>query len=133
MIDLAGKKAVILGGKTGLLGQSLTEKLQAQDIITIPLSRSDFDPLNEESLTAMLEREEPDFIFNTVAYTMVDLAEEEENKAHLLNTTLPATLGRLCKQFNIKLIHYSTDFVFDGKKGFPLHGRGQGKPSVRLR
>lgn len=56
MIDLAGKKAVILGGKTGLLGQSLTEKLQAQDIITIPLSRSDFDPLNEESLTAMLER-----------------------------------------------------------------------------
>ncbi|MFW5498378.1 MULTISPECIES: dTDP-4-dehydrorhamnose reductase [unclassified Maridesulfovibrio] len=119
MIDLAGKKAVILGGKTGLLGQSLTEKLQAQDIITIPLSRSDFDPLNEESLTAMLEREEPDFIFNTVAYTMVDLAEDEENKAHLLNTTLPATLGRLCKQFKIKLIHYSTDFVFDGKKDSP--------------
>ncbi|WP_320175869.1 dTDP-4-dehydrorhamnose reductase [Maridesulfovibrio sp.] len=119
MIDLAGKKAVILGGKTGLLGQSLTEKLQAQEIITIPLSRSDFDPLNEESLTAMLEREEPDFIFNTVAYTMVDLAEDEENRAHLLNTTLPATLGRLCKQFKIKLIHYSTDFIFDGKKDSP--------------
>lgn len=119
MIDLAGKKAIILGGRTGLLGQSLVEKLQAQDIITIPLSRSDFNPLNEESLTALLEREEPDFLFNTVAYTMVDLAEDEENNAHLLNASFPATLGRLCKQLNIKLIHYSTDFVFDGKKDSP--------------
>ncbi len=128
MIDLAGKKAVILGGRTGLLGQSLTEKLKVQEIITIPLSRSDFDPLNDESLTAMLEREEPDFIFNTVAYTMVDLAEDEENNAHLLNTTLPATLGRLCKQLNIKLIHYSTDFVFDGKKDSPYTEKDQTNP-----
>lgn len=128
MIDLAGKKAVILGGRTGLLGQSLTEKLKVQEVITIPLSRSDFDPLNDESLTAMLEREEPDFIFNTVAYTMVDLAEDEENNAHLLNTTLPATLGRLCKQLNIKLIHYSTDFVFDGKKDSPYMEEDQTNP-----
>lgn len=128
MIDLAGKKAVILGGRTGLLGQSLTEKLQAQEVITIPLSRSDFDPLNDESLTAMLEREEPDFIFNTVAYTMVDLAEDEENNAHLLNSTLPTTLGRLCKQLNIKLVHYSTDFVFDGKKDSPYTEEDQTNP-----
>jgi dTDP-4-dehydrorhamnose reductase len=119
MIDLAGKKAVILGGRTGLLGRILTEKLGQHEIITIPLSRSDFDPLNEESLTALLEREEPDFVFNTVAYTMVDQAEDEENNAHLLNTTLPATLSRLCKQRGAKLIHYSTDFVFDGKKDSP--------------
>ncbi len=128
MIDLAGKKAVILGGRTGLLGQALTEALNNQQIVTIPLSRSDFDPLNEESLTAILEREKPDFIFNTVAYTMVDLAEDEENKAHLLNTTLPATLGRLCKQYETKLIHYSTDFVFDGKKDSPYTEEDQTNP-----
>ncbi len=119
MIDLTGKKAIILGGKTGLLGQPLTEKLQEQKITTIPLSRNDFDPLNEKSLTALLEREEPDLIFNTIAYTMVDQAEDEENNAHLLNTTFPATLGRLAKTYNCKLIHFSTDFVFDGKSDSP--------------
>ncbi|WP_320007914.1 dTDP-4-dehydrorhamnose reductase [Maridesulfovibrio sp.] len=128
MIDLAGKKAVILGGRTGLLGQTLTERLKLQEIIAVPLSRSDFDPLSEASLVAMLEREEPDFVFNTVAYTMVDQAEDEENKAHLLNTTLPATLGRLCKQFGIKLIHFSTDFVFDGKKDSPYTEEDQTNP-----
>ncbi|WP_419779988.1 dTDP-4-dehydrorhamnose reductase [Maridesulfovibrio sp.] len=128
MIDLAGKKAVILGGRTGLLGQTLTARLEQQEIVTIPLSRSDFDPLNEESLNALLEREEPDFVFNTVAYTMVDQAEDEENNAHLLNTTLPATLGRLCKQWGAKLIHYSTDFVFDGKKDSPYTEDDQTNP-----
>ncbi|CCO24323.1 dTDP-4-dehydrorhamnose reductase [Maridesulfovibrio hydrothermalis] len=119
MIDLAGKKAIILGGRTGLLGRTLTEKLQEHDIVTIPLSRNDFDPLNEESLSALLERKKPDLIFNTIAYTKVDQAEDEENKAHLLNTTFPAMLARLAKSQNCKLIHFSTDFVFDGKKDSP--------------
>lgn len=119
MIELKGKKAVILGGRTGLLGQILTEKLKKHDVVTIPLSRSDFDPLDEDSLNRLLDRENPDFIFNTIAYTMVDQAEDEENQAHLLNTTLPVSLGRIAKQRNCKLIHFSTDFVFDGKKDSP--------------
>ncbi|WP_432736585.1 dTDP-4-dehydrorhamnose reductase [Maridesulfovibrio sp. FT414] len=119
MMELAGKKAVILGGRTGLLGRILTERLKQHQVITIPLSRSDFDPMDEKSLSELLDREEPDFIFNTVAYTMVDQAEEEENKAHLLNTTLPVSLGRIAKIRNCKLIHFSTDFVFDGKKDSP--------------
>ncbi|SME91746.1 dTDP-4-dehydrorhamnose reductase [Desulfovibrio gilichinskyi] len=119
MIELKGKKAVILGGSTGLLGQSLTEELRKNDVTAIPLSRNDFDPLNEQSTTAFFEREEPDFIFNTIAYTMVDQAEDEKNKAHLLNTTLPVILGRLAKKHQAKLIHFSTDFVFDGKKDSP--------------
>lgn len=119
MIEIKGKKAVILGGKTGLLGQILTEKLKKHDVIAIPLSRSDFDPLDEDALNRLLDRENPDFIFNTIAYTMVDQAEDEENQAHLLNTTLPVSLGRIAKQRNCKLIHFSTDFVFDGKKDSP--------------
>ncbi|OEU68659.1 MAG: dTDP-4-dehydrorhamnose reductase [Desulfovibrio sp. S3730MH75] len=119
MIDLKGKKAIVFGGRTGLLGQSLTEVLRSHGAITIPLSRNDFDPLNEESLTALLEREEPNFILNTIAYTMVDQAEDEEKKAHLLNTTFPVILARLAKKHNSKLIHFSTDFVFDGKKDSP--------------
>ncbi len=119
MIEIKGKKAVVLGGRTGLLGQSLTEVLRSHGVITTPLSRNDFDPLNEDSLTALLEREEPDFILNTIAYTMVDQAEDEEKKAHLLNTTFPVILARLAKKHNSKLIHFSTDFVFDGKKDSP--------------
>ncbi len=119
MIELAGKKAVILGGRNGLLGQILTETLKKHEVKTIPLSRSDFNPMDEEALNRLLDRENPDIIFNTVAYTMVDQAEDEENKAHLLNTTLPVSLGRAAKQRNCKLVHFSTDFVFDGKKDSP--------------
>lgn len=128
MIELSGKKAVILGGKTGLLGRTLTEKLEQNEVITIPLSRADFDPLNEKILTALLEREKPDLIFNTIAYTMVDQAEDEESKAHLLNTTLPVSLGRLAKMNNCKLIHFSTDFVFDGKNDSPYTEKDKTNP-----
>ncbi|SDL14992.1 dTDP-4-dehydrorhamnose reductase [Maridesulfovibrio ferrireducens] len=128
MIELKGKKAVILGGRTGLLGQTLTETLRKNGVITIPLSRNDFDPLEEQSLTAFFEREEPDFIFNTIAYTMVDQAEDDKNKAHLLNTTLPVILGRIAKKHEAKLIHFSTDFIFDGKNDSPYTEKDKTNP-----
>lgn len=128
MINLEGKKAVVLGGKTGLLGQTLTSVLEKAGMTTVPLSRSDFDPLDEKSLTELLDRVMPDYIINTIAYTMVDQAEEDKNAAHLLNTTLPVMLARIAKNREICLVHYSTDFVFDGNRDEPYGEDDQTNP-----
>lgn len=128
-MELKGKKAIILGGKTGLLGQSLTAALNEAEIETIPLSRTDFDPLDDESLNDLLDKENPDYLINTIAYTMVDQAEEDTNKAHLLNTTLPVMLARIAKNRNICLVHYSTDFVFDGNKDHPYTEEDKTNPA----
>ncbi len=128
MINLEGKKAVVLGGKTGLLGQTLTSVLEKAGMTTVPLSRSDFDPLDEKSLTELLDRVMPDYIINTIAYTMVDQAEEDKNAAHLLNTTLPIMLARIAKNREICLVHYSTDFVFDGNRDEPYGEDDQTNP-----
>lgn len=111
--------AVVLGGKTGLLGQSLCTSLASAGWRTIPAGRDDLDLFDQDQLSAFLDSHEPDIICNTVAYTQVDKAEDEPDEAARLNKRLPATLGRLASKRNIRLVHYSTDFVFDGQGCMP--------------
>jgi dTDP-4-dehydrorhamnose reductase len=113
------RSAIVLGGKSGLLGQALSEGLAAAGWKTAPVGRADFDPFDEDALKAVMEREDCDTIFNTVAYTAVDKAEDEPDEAYRLNKILPAQLARVCVETGAKLVHYSTDFVFDGKSEKP--------------
>ena len=116
-------KALVLGGKTGLLGQALASVLQTcgWDVtVTGGASDMDFAAANAaDSLSRLIDRATPQVIFNTVAYTQVDAAEENAERAVKLNATLPAILGRLCRATSCRLVHYSTDFVFDGKASHP--------------
>ncbi len=66
-----------------------------------------------------LSRLNPDYIFNGIAYTAVDQAESEKEKACALNRAFPALLGGMTRGSRAHLIHYSTDFVFNGKKRTP--------------
>lgn len=113
------KRVAVLGGRTGLLGVPLVEALTAEGYEVAPLGRADFDVSDQESLAAFLDGYKPRTLYNTVAYTAVDLAEDEPVQAAKLNKTLPVNLGRLCGPRKIALVHYSTDFVFDGQKGMP--------------
>jgi dTDP-4-dehydrorhamnose reductase len=70
-------------------------------------------------LGSLVEKLEPACIFNTVAYTRVDDAEEHSAEADLLNRAVPAMVGRVAKNFGCQLVQYSTDFVFSGKKRTP--------------
>ena len=118
----SAQKAVVLGGVTGLVGQALTEALQASGWMVRALSRSDVDlraPDAADTLGGLLDAIEPALVFNTVAYTQVDAAEDDPEAATLLNRTLPALLGRLVKARGCGLVHFSTDFVFNGKKQQP--------------
>lgn len=111
--------ALILGGKTGLLGQSLAEILHRSGWTTICPGREDLDLFDSEQVRILADRQGVTHMFNTVAYTQVDRAEEEPDEAARLNRNLPIRLGQVCRALGIPLVHYSTDFVFSGKKETP--------------
>jgi len=115
----APRRAIVLGGASGLLGQSVSQVLREAGFDVLAASRADFDPASKDALMRAVDEYKPDFIFNTVAYTAVDKAESEPDRAAALNKALPAMLGRVCRDKGVGLVHYSTDFVFDGKKASP--------------
>ena len=111
-------KALILGG-TGLLGRALVTILRDLQLTPLAPARHELDVLDFEALENYLGTHRPSAIFNAVAYTHVDKAEDEEEAALPLNRDLPAQLARLVEGKNTWLVHYSTDFVFDGRKQRP--------------
>jgi dTDP-4-dehydrorhamnose reductase len=120
---MSGKqKALVLGGATGLVGQALVKTLQESGWITDVIGRADVDFRDTDAadrLRLLIDRAEPSVIFNAVAYTGVDAAEDDPETAFLLNRSLPAMLGRLVKTRGCGLVHFSTDFVFNGRKNQP--------------
>lgn len=118
-MNLAGKRAIVFGGATGLLGMAVSKALMKNGVKTVDLSSSDMDILDQDAVQKLLEKEKPDFLINAVAYTQVDLAEDEEEKAFALNSTAPALLATQAARFNIPFIHFSTDFVFNGNRNTP--------------
>lgn len=112
-------KALVLGGRTGLLGQALVRVLRESGWDTLPAGRDDVNVLDALALASFIERVEPAVIFNTIAWTQVDLAEEREEEAMRLNRQLPSCLARMVRGTSMHLVHYSTDFVFSGKKDAP--------------
>lgn len=116
------QKALVLGGATGLVGQALVEVLHDSGWEVTTAGRAELNinaPNAADALAAMVDSVEPHWIFNAVAYTQVDKAEEEPEEAVLLNRTFPAMLGRIIKPRSIGLVHFSTDFVFNGKSSVP--------------
>jgi len=112
-------KALVLGGKTGMLGQALMKAGASRGFEMISLGREDGDVLDLEFLDKQISQINPDFIFNSIAYTGVDNAEDDCVAANLVNKTLPENLARLIKGSSCHCIHYSTDFVFNGKNTIP--------------
>lgn len=110
---------VLILGSTGLLGQALVAVLRDLQLTPLTPARRELDVLDFAALKDYLDTHRPRVIFNAVAYTQVDKAEDEEEAAMPLNRDLPAQLARLIEGRNIWLMHYSTDFVFDGQKQRP--------------
>ncbi len=112
--------ALVLGGR-GLLGQALVRELVSSgwDVRTLERDKSAFfDP---EDLTERIRAAAPEVVFNTIAWTQVDDAEDHPDEALAVNRGFPALLGHIVKGTSIHLIHYSTDFVFNGTKQSPYN------------
>lgn len=116
---MSANKALILGGESGLLGMSLKAELEDKgwDVAVTP--RPDDTAWDAEALGEMIDAHAPDVVFNTWAYTQVDLAEDEPDQAKRVNALLPGILGRVAATRDFTLVHYSTDFVFGGKADAP--------------
>ena len=111
---------ILTTGANGQLGKSI-QKL-APSYPNYNFTFTDFEELditNFEQLKKFLSAHQFDVLINCAAYTAVDKAEEDIEKAELLNVTATEHLARLTKEFNIYLIHISTDFIFDGRKDLP--------------
>lgn len=117
------RKALVLGGANGLLGRAVAAALEQAGVEVIAASSADLDYLDYDELTDFLDAQLPegpiDCLVNAVAYTQVDKAEDEPEEAYRLNAALPALLGVVAGERGLRLLHYSTDFVFDGTKGAP--------------
>lgn len=119
MSEEASQKALVLGGQSGLLGMSLAEAFAHDGWEVSVTPRPEHWAYDVESLREFFQKESPDLVLNTWAYTQVDLAEDEPEEARRVNKILPGIIGKALKGLDIPLVHYSTDFVFDGKKGTP--------------
>ena len=108
-------KFLILGSE-GQLGRVLQKKLNSLSIPFQSLSRMDLDIGDFDRLNSMLLDLEFELVINCAAYTSVDEAEQNSQTAFLVNEIGPKNLAIFCNNHSKKLIHISTDFVFDGSK-----------------
>ncbi|MFO1328384.1 MAG: dTDP-4-dehydrorhamnose reductase [Rubrivivax sp.] len=114
---------LLLLGQNGQVGWELQRALQPLgevigcDIDSPPDRRADFG--DAAALAALVERWQPDAIVNAAAHTAVDKAEAEPALAEAINATAPGVLARLAAARGAWLLHYSTDYVFDGSGDQP--------------
>ncbi len=109
---------ILLLGAQGQLGWELGASLATLGKV-IHLGRSQADLTKLDNLTKVVRQVEPQIIVNAAAHTQVDQAESEPELAHLINAEAPIHLAKLAKDSGSWLVHYSTDYVFDGKKDGP--------------
>jgi dTDP-4-dehydrorhamnose reductase len=111
---------VLVTGSSGQLGQALQSiEKQYPEINFQFFSSSQLDITNLTQCESVFEKLKPHFCINAAAYTAVDQAESEPEKAQLINVTGCENLAKACKKENTVLVHISTDFVFDGTATTP--------------
>lgn len=114
------KKILIIGGN-GQLGNCLN-KLSSEYALDYEFHFTDYDTLditNQKQINEYFSEYEPHYCINVSAYTAVDLAEKEKEKAFAINAEGVGYLAEACAEKGIDLIHISTDYVFDGNINIP--------------
>jgi dTDP-4-dehydrorhamnose reductase len=106
---------ILLTGSNGQVGFELAKKLNGLHEV-IATDREALDLVDAEAISAFIDKVRPDIIINPAAYTAVDKAESEPEIAYQINATAPGVLAKKAHELDIPLIHFSTDYVFDGLK-----------------
>jgi dTDP-4-dehydrorhamnose reductase len=112
------KPTILLIGTNGQVGRELNSRLPRIAEVT-PLDRQRLDLTQPEEIRRAIRALHPAFIVNAAAYTTVDKAESEESLARAINAEAPAVMAEEVKKIGASLIHFSTDYVFDGSKISP--------------
>jgi dTDP-4-dehydrorhamnose reductase len=109
---------IFLTGTEGQVGGALLPLLERLGTVVAP-KLGEFDFSKPDTLTAILDRAMPNLIVNPAAYTAVDRAEDERELAFLINAKAPAVIARWAATYNVPMVHFSTDYVFDGSGTAP--------------
>jgi len=109
---------ILINGQHGQVSRELQKRLADLGQLFV-LGRDQLDLANPEQIRQQIRAHRPDLIINAAAHTAVDQAESEPDLAFAINATAPGILAQEAADLGIPLIHYSTDYVFDGSKAEP--------------
>lgn len=109
------KRCVVVIGASGMLGSDLIEQLDAHKVDVHPVWREDLDIASELDVHRLIKQANPAVVINCAAYTNVAEAETKRDHAFKVNADGPATVAKACEANGARLIHFSTDYVFDGE------------------
>lgn len=112
---MTGTRSILLLGANGQVGWELRRTLAPLGRV-IPVTRSELDLADLVAVRRFLDAQAPEVIVNAAAYTAVDQVEQEEAAAHCLNAELPALLAAWTADRAVPVVHFSTDYVFDGTR-----------------
>ncbi|MGH8224720.1 MAG: dTDP-4-dehydrorhamnose reductase [Gammaproteobacteria bacterium] len=118
---------VLIAGAAGQLARSLVECVPEAVELAVP-DEAEFDLMAPEKMREVWARLQPDCVINAAAYTAVDLAESEPEAAFAINAEGAARLAELCAANNARLLHVSTDYVFDGNASRPWKPDDEPRP-----
>src|SRR3974377_58053 len=104
---------IVVTGVSGQVGAALVSRFHKEDVISA--NRSLIDLAQPNNIAAVLEQLNPAIIINAAAYTAVDQAETERELARVVNFLAPGAIARWASANGVPLIHFSTDYVFDGR------------------
>ena len=110
---------VLVTGATGMLGSDLCPMLEDSGFEVIETTRDELDITDEQNVKSVINDVKPDYVVHCAAYTNVDKAQEEFDKAELVNAKAAEYIAQACKENEAILIYISTDYVFDGEKQTP--------------
>lgn len=105
---------ILITGINGQVGHALMQELTEHELIG--LTRQDCDLTNPDQIRQAIDQFQPHLIINTAAYTKVDQAEDEAELAFKINRDAPKVMAEKAREYHIPLIHFSTDYVFNGEK-----------------
>jgi dTDP-4-dehydrorhamnose reductase len=111
-------RPILLLGATGQVGAAL-EPLLAERFRVLAPTREQVDLLRPWTIAAMVEQTTPAIIINAAAFTAVDTAERDASAAHAVNAEAPAAIALAASRVGAAIVHFSTDYVFDGRKREP--------------
>jgi len=111
------QERVAIFGSGGQLGVELISEFKARGYEVAPFERSTVDIADQARVEHVLANYDPAIVINAAAYNQVDVAEKEPQAAFLVNALAVRNLAMACRQVDAKLVHFSTDYVFDGMAG----------------
>jgi dTDP-4-dehydrorhamnose reductase len=109
---------VAILGAGGMLGHDLVATAPAE-VTVVPFTHADLDITDAAAVERMLTEQRPEVVINAAAYTQVDKAEDEVELAHRVNAWALGMLGQAAARVGVRVVHFSTDYVFDGTAHTP--------------